>query len=103
MTHLAIQLLPYRPGEVCALCNEKTERAEGAQLSLGDGSNTICRRCGVKHAPSLVALLDLATTADRVGRIGRHTISPPLSALLELARAAEDYTYTVPQRLSHAA
>jgi hypothetical protein len=55
------------------------------------------------HAPSLAALLDLATTADRVGRIGRHTVSPPLAALLELARAAENYSYTLPRRLSQAA
>jgi hypothetical protein len=40
----------------------------------------------------LLALLNLASVAHRVGQIGRHTISPPLEALLDLARAAENYT-----------
>jgi hypothetical protein len=57
-----------------------------------------CRECGKKHAPVLAALLDLAGTAKRVGRIGRHTLFPPLTALLDLARAAEDYLHTSPQR-----
>ena len=54
-------------------------------------------KCGRKHAPSLVALLDLAHVAERVGRIGRHTLVPPLDALLALARAAEEYTHTGPE------
>jgi hypothetical protein len=48
-------------------------------------------------------LLDLAQVAERVGRIGRHTLSPPLGALLDLARAAEDYTHTSPERRFQAA
>jgi hypothetical protein len=35
--------------------------------------------------------VELAHVADRVGRIGRHTLVPPLDALLDLARAAENY------------
>jgi hypothetical protein len=46
----------------------------------------------------LSSLLDLAGTARRVGRIGRHTLCPPLTALLDLARAAEDYLHTAPLR-----
>jgi hypothetical protein len=57
----------------------------------------VCRNCGKKHAPTLVALLDLASTASRVGRIGHHTLVPPMTALLDLARAAEDYTRATPQ------
>ena len=52
-----------------------------------DSQDCVCRACGQKHAPSLVALLDLAGTAERVGRIGRHSVFPPLGALLDLARA----------------
>jgi len=40
----------------------------------------------------LAALVTLADAAERITRIGRHTVFPPLSALLELARAAENYT-----------
>jgi hypothetical protein len=52
----------------------------------------VCSECGKKHAPTLAALVDLAGVAERVGRIGRHTLVPPLGALLELARAAENYS-----------
>jgi hypothetical protein len=44
-----------------------------------------------------VALIDLAFTAQRVGRIGHHTLVPPMTALLDLARAAEDYTRCTPR------
>jgi hypothetical protein len=47
--------------------------------------------------------LDLAQVAERVGRIGRHTLVPPLGALLDLARAAEDYTHSTPERRKKAA
>jgi hypothetical protein len=53
----------------------------------------VCERCGHRAAPALAALVDLADTAERVGRIQRHTVSPPMSALLELARAAEQFTF----------
>ena len=39
----------------------------------------------------LAALVQLADEADRVGRIGRHTVFPPYTALLDLARAADRY------------
>jgi hypothetical protein len=41
--------------------------------------------------------------AERVGRIGRHTLVPPLGALLDLAHAAEDYSHSSPKRRSQAA
>jgi hypothetical protein len=63
----------------------------------------VCRPCGKKHAPSLVALLDLAHVAERVGRIGRHTLVPPMGALLDLARAAESYTDAAPAAARQAA
>ena len=40
---------------------------------------------------ALLALLELAQVAEQVGRIGRHTLVPPLNALLDLNRAAEQY------------
>jgi hypothetical protein len=40
--------------------------------------------------------LELARIAERVGRIGQHTLVPPITALLDLARAAEEYTITAP-------
>ena len=49
--------------------------------------------------PSLAALIHLADAAERVGRIGRHTVFPPMTALLELARAAENYAHTAPAPL----
>jgi hypothetical protein len=35
--------------------------------------------------------MGLADAAERVGRIGRHTMVPPMTALLDLARAAENF------------
>ena len=40
--------------------------------------------------------MGLADAAERVGRIGRHTVVPPMTALLELARAAENYAHAAP-------
>ncbi len=56
----------------------------------------MCRECGKKEAPHLEALLLLAQVAERVGRIKRHTLVPPLEALLELAGAAEEYACRTP-------
>jgi hypothetical protein len=53
----------------------------------------VCHSCGKNHAPTLAALLVLAQVARRVGNIGRHTVVPPMEALLDLARAAEEFTY----------
>jgi len=66
--------------------------AQGASLSLAEGNQPVCQSCGRKHAPALTALLSLADVADRVGKIGRHAMVPPMSALLDLARAAENYS-----------
>jgi hypothetical protein len=35
--------------------------------------------------------LGLGQVAERVGRMKRHTLVPPLAALLQLAGAAENY------------
>ena len=60
----------------------------------------VCRSCGKKLAPSMVALLDLATAAERVGKSCRHLLTPPMSSLLDLAHAAENYTHTAPVGVS---
>jgi hypothetical protein len=96
MTDLVIQIKHSSPNTTCSLCGGHTS-VDGPQLYRADRKDAVCRACGKKHAPSLVALLDLACTAERVGRIGRHTLVPPLTALLDLARAAEDYTQSTPR------
>jgi hypothetical protein len=75
----------------CALCGKSIIQASGPHLYLGESAETVCRDCGKRQAPELVALLDLAGVAARVGRIGRHTLVPPMAALLDLARAAEQF------------
>jgi hypothetical protein len=75
----------------CGFCGSQTMFAAGPELYLMDSSEPVCRDCGRKAAPQLAALLKLAHVAQRVGRIKRHTLMPPLEALLELAGAAEVY------------
>jgi hypothetical protein len=104
MTHLTIKLERPAGGESCGLCGKRLHTAAGPQLYLGEGSEEpVCRDCGKRHAPPLAALLELARVAERVGRIGRHTLVPPLAALLDLARAAEDYNDVAPLRKRQAA
>lgn len=80
----------------CGLCGRPTESAAGPRLVLADSGDAVCLNCGCEHAPTLAALLRLARVAERVGRIGRHTLVPPLTALLDLAGVAEDYLRAVP-------
>jgi hypothetical protein len=96
MAQLIIRHNPEAAPGTCALCGQRPVAAQGPQLLLADEELAVCRDCGRKHAPSLVALLDLAGAAERVGRIGRHTVFPPLTALLDLAQAAEKYMVAVP-------
>ena len=103
MAHLTIKLGHGATNDGCVLCGNKVGLAGGPRLFLDDSSEAVCRECGKKHAPSLAALLDLAWVAERVGRIGRHTLVPPLGALLDLARAAEDYLESAPARRRQAA
>jgi hypothetical protein len=98
MVHLSIKLGHCATNHACALCGKGLGHTAGPRLFLDDSSEAVCRECGKLHAPSLVALLDLARVAERVGRIGRHTLVPPLGALLDLARAAEDYLDAAPSR-----
>jgi hypothetical protein len=96
MAHLTISLTSGTADDPCALCGKSARVSAGPRLRLAERCAPVCRPCGRKHAPALVALLDLAHVAERVGRIGRHTLVPPMGALLDLARAAESYTETAP-------
>ncbi len=78
----------------CGLCGQALSTPAGVQLLLAGSSAPVCSTCGQKHAPSLAALANLAEAARRIGRINRHSVFPPLTALLDLANAAEKYTQT---------
>jgi hypothetical protein len=96
MAEFAIALQGAPLTDSCALCGKRVAGV-GPHLVLADGQELVCRECGRRQAPGLVALLDLAHVARRVGRIGHHTLVPPLHALLDLARAAEHYAEALPK------
>jgi hypothetical protein len=104
MTELVLQCSPTATTSPCAVCGRPTAAPAGTRLCRADRTGPVCPDCGRRHAPALAALVSLASAAERVGRIGRHTVFPPLTALLDLARAAENYTATAPAaRPLHAA
>lgn len=87
-------LLEYRDeirNEPCGVCGQVLSGPAAMQLVLSDSSAPVCSDCGRKHAPSLAALVHLAEAATRIGRINRHSVFPPLTALLDLANAAEKF------------
>jgi hypothetical protein len=84
----------------CGVCGQPVLAACGLQLVQADAGQPICSACARESEPALGALAQLAAVAGRVGAIGQYTVSPPLNALLELARAAENYAVRLdgPQR-----
>lgn len=94
MRYLAITLSLDARHDACGVCGRPTAFPAGANLTA-DGTDVVCTRCGRERAPALAALVQLARVAERVGRMERHTLTPPLTALLDLARAAEDYARAV--------
>src|SRR5947209_1745153 len=96
MIHLVLQHSPDGCTGPCGLCGQPVTLSQGLQLFLVDKRRPVCSCCAKKAAPALAALVGLACAAERMAKIGLHTVSPPLSALLELARAAEHYTGTSP-------
>ena len=99
MAPLMIKLGYRVANDPCALCGKRLSATAGPHLCVDEGSEEpVCRECGKLHAPPLVALLDLARVAERVGRVSRHTLVPPLHTLLDMARAAEDYAAAAPAR-----
>ncbi len=92
MPELILQTRENSTDEPCSLCGRQVQAPAGTQLVVAETGALVCRDCGQLLAPSLAALVNLADAAERVGRIGRHTVFPPLTALLDLASAAEQYT-----------
>ena len=95
MLQRALQCRNEATMETCAACGHHIQMACGYQLRTIDNLDPVCPDCAGKHAPSLAALLNLGRAAERISRIGRHSVFPPLSALLDLASAAEKYTGAV--------
>ena len=92
MPQLALHCGDTPTAAACALCGRRTDIPAGTHLRVAATLHPVCPECGRAHAPSLAALVGLAAAAERVGRIGRHSVFPPLTALLDLAGAAEQYT-----------
>jgi hypothetical protein len=96
MTQLLVRFSPSPISGPCASCGQQTTTPAGTQLVLALTQEPVCQGCGRRHDPALAALVQLADEAERVGRIGRHTVVPPYTALLELAQAADNFASTVP-------
>jgi hypothetical protein len=96
MAQLIVQCQPTATSAPCGICGQPTTAPAAPQLVVAETQQPVCPDCGRRLSPSLAALVQLATEAERVGRIGRHTVFPPYTALLDLARAATDYSTTVP-------
>ena len=75
----------------CSTCGNAALWGSGPRIVSSDTAEPMCRDCGRDHAPHLIALLDLAQTADKVGRHSRYLLTPTMKSLLELARAAETF------------
>jgi len=95
---LAIAVKDCSAQESCALCGRAISLLGDLCLCREDDLGKVCGSCGAEHDPALTALLELARVADRIGRMGRHVLAPPLGALLELAHAAEAYTAAADKR-----
>jgi hypothetical protein len=76
----------------CPQCGQDHQGRRGLGLFAANHDQPVCRSCGKKGAPTMVALLDLAQTAERVGKTCRVLLTPPMESLLDLAHAAEAYT-----------
>lgn len=97
MERFTIRYTDDCPGTSCPLCGQSHRGPHGPRLFLENHAAPVCRNCGKRQAPNLVALLDLAVTAERVGRQCRHLLTPPMESLLDLARAAENYSASEPR------
>lgn len=61
---LAIKLNDQASNYECAVCGDERASAEGPELFLADTWDLVCDECGRKHAPLLTALIDLAAAAE---------------------------------------
>src|SRR3954465_5334777 len=96
MTELVLQCSPTATNAPCVICDRPTAAPAGTRLCRADRAGPVCPERGRRPAPARAARVSLASAAERVGRIGRHTVFPPLTALLDLARAAENYSASAP-------
>jgi hypothetical protein len=97
MQHVTIRLSATCQPRRCPVCDQQHNHGtDGPHLFLEEHAEPLCRGCGKKLAPAMAALLELAVTAERVGRRSRHLLTPPLESLLDLARAAENYSASSP-------
>lgn len=95
MMRFLIAYTPEEKDELCLLCGQPASPTAGLRLLDIDNSAPLCRECGRKQAPALASLVHLAEAATHIGRIHRHSVFPPLTALLELANAAEKFAQNV--------
>src|SRR5690242_9493876 len=95
MTRLLLCYNAAAASSPCALCKQPAEAPPGLQIVEAGALGLVCPACARRHAAPLAALAGLAEEARRVGRIGRHTVFPPYTALLDLARAADLYSSAV--------
>ena len=85
MNSFILRCCPNETNQACGLCGELCSAPPGHQLFLADNATPVCAACGRQHAPDLTALVHLASAAERIGRIERNSVFPPLTALLDLA------------------
>lgn len=97
MTRLLMRCSSTPVSDPCPLCGKETTTPAGTQLVLAESKQPVCDPCAKRHDPTLAALAALADEAERVGKIGRHTVVPPYAALLELAQAADNFVAKVPE------
>ncbi len=94
MTQLLLQCKAEATNDPCGLCGQPATAAPGTQLVVAATAVPVCQECCRKHAPPLAALVNLADAATRIGRMGRQSVFPSFTALLDLASAAEKYVQT---------
>jgi hypothetical protein len=97
MQRFTIQYTTASTESCCPACGTLNLSKRGPRLFPVDSDVPICRDCGKRLAPNLIALIDLAHVADKVGRLSRHILTPPMESLLDLARAAENYSHCSPK------
>jgi hypothetical protein len=92
MQSISVRYVGQPEAGPCPSCGGAHAAHPGPRLFQPDEPIPLCPACCKKHAPRLVALLELAHTAEKVGRKSRHLLTPPMEGLLDLARAAENYS-----------
>lgn len=94
MESYTIRLIVQTENRHCPKCGQADGGRGGLGLFADNDDQPVCRVCAKKAAPSMAALLELAHTAERVGRSSRRLLTPPMESLLDLAHAAEAYSHS---------